>query len=165
MSKEEIKKIRYEIADKYLREVIDYKPKAEKILKYLKQKGFILVIASITNEHTIKHYKKDNKNIIQKANLEDIFSLIYGKGAVKELKPNPAIHYKILKELNVKTEECLVIENSLIGVEAANNANIEVAVMYDKYSDGNRKEINQLSQYQFNDFEEMLHTIKQELGG
>lgn len=37
--------------------------------------------------------------------------------------------------------------------------------MYDKYSDGNRKEINQLSQYQFNDFEEMLHTIKQELGG
>ena len=42
---------------------------------------------------------------------------------------------------------------------------IEVAVMYDKYSDCNREEINQLSQYQFKDFEEMLNTIKEELGG
>lgn len=165
MSKEEIRKIRYEIADKYLIEIIDYKPNAEKVLKYLKEKGFILVIASTTNDHTIENYKRDNKNIIYKANLEDIFSLIYAKGAVKELKPNPAIHYKILKELNVKPEECLVIEDSLIGVEAANNANIEVAVIYDKYSDGNRKEINQLSQYKFKDFEEMLNMMKEELEG
>lgn len=165
MSKEDIRKLRYKIANQYLKEVIDYKPNAEKVLKYLKEKGFILVIASTTNDHTIENYKRDNKNIINKANLEDIFSLIYSKGAVKELKPDPAIHHKILKELNVKPEECLIIEDSLIGVEAANNANIEVAVMYDKYSDCNRQEINQLSQYQFKDFEEMLNTIKEELGG
>ena len=103
MAKEDIKKLRYEIADNYLRKVTDY-------------------------------------------------------------KPNPEVHYKILKELNVKPEECLIIEDSLIGVEAANNANIEVAVMYDKYSDGNRDEINRLSQYQFSDFDEMLSYIKNELG-
>lgn len=162
MTKQEIKKLRYEIADRYLRKVIDYKPNAEKVLKYLKEKGFLLAIASTTNEHTIEIYKKDNRNIIKKANLEDIFSIIYAKGAVKELKPNPAIHNRILKELDLKPEECLIIEDSLIGVEAANNANIEVAVMYDKYSDGNREEINQLCQYQFNNFEEMLNTIKKE---
>lgn len=162
MTKQEIKKLRYEIADRYLREVIDYKPNAEKVLKYLKEKGFLLAIASTTNEHTIEIYKKDNRNIIKKANLEDIFSIIYAKGAVKELKPNPAIHNRILKKLDLKPEECLIIEDSLIGVEAANNANIEVAVMYDKYSDGNREEINQLCQYQFNNFEEMLNTIKKE---
>ncbi len=101
---------------------------------------------------------------MNKANIEDIFSLIYSKGAVKELKPNPEIHYKILKELNVTKEECLVIEDSLIGVEAANNAGIEVAVIYDKYSDSNREEINKLSQYQFKDYNEMLNYIKDELG-
>ncbi len=163
MSKEEIKKLRYEIADNYLRKSIDYKPNVEKVLKYLKEKGFILVIASTTNDHTIEAYKKHNQNIINKANIEDIFSLVYSKGAVKELKPNPEIHYKILKELNVTKEECLIIEDSLIGVEAANNVGIEVAVIYDKYSDCNREEINKLSQYQFKDFNEMLKYIKNEL--
>ena len=159
----EIKKLRYEIADNYLKNVIDYKPNAEKVIKYLKEKGFILVIASTTNDHTIEHYKNDNQNIISKANLEDMFSLIYSKGAVKELKPNPEIHYKILKELNVIPEECLIIEDSLIGVEAANNAGIEVAVIYDKYSDCNREEINNLAQYKFKDFEEMYNYVKKEL--
>ncbi len=163
MSKEEIKKLRYQIADNYLRTVVDYKPNAEKVLKYLKAKGFILAIASTTNDHTIEIYKNNNQNIINKANIEDIFSLIYSKGAVKELKPNPEIHYKILKELNVTKEECLIIEDSLIGVEAANNASIEVAVIYDKYSDSNREEINKLSQYQFKDYNEMLNYIKDEL--
>lgn len=163
-SKHNIKKLRYEIADNYLRKAIDYKPNAEKVLKYIKAKGFILAIASTTNDHTIEIYKKDNKNIINKANLEEFFSIIYSKGAVKELKPNPEIHYKILKELNVQPEECLIIEDSLIGVEAANNANIEVAVIYDKYSDCNRTKINQLSQYQFDDFNQMLDYIKKELG-
>lgn len=164
MSKEEIKKLRYEIAENYLKEVVDYKPNAEDVLKYLKEKGFILVIASTTNDCTIETYKKYNKNIIKKANLEDTFSLIYSKGAVKQIKPNPEVHYKILKELNVKPEECLIVEDSIIGVEAANNANIEVAVLYDKYSDCNREEINRLSQYQFQDFKEMLRYIKNELG-
>lgn len=164
MTKEEIKKLRYEIANSYLAEVIDYKPNAEEVLKYLKEKGFILVIASTTNDSTIEIYKKYNKNIIKKANLEDTFSLIYSKGAVKEIKPNPEVHYKVLKELNVKPDECLIVEDSIIGVEAANNANIEVAVMYDKYSDCNREEINRLSQYQFQDFSEMLKYIKNELG-
>lgn len=164
MSKEEIKKRRYEIAENYLCKVIDYKPDAEKVLHYLKEKGFILAIASTTNDHTIEHYKKDNQNIIQKANLTDIFSIIYSKGAVKELKPNPEVHYKILEKLNVKPEECLIVEDSLIGVEAAHNAGIEVVVMYDKYSDCNRQEISKLAQYQFDNFKEMLEYMKKELG-
>lgn len=163
LSKEEIKKLRYEIADNYLRNVVDYKPQAEEVLKYLKRKGFTLVIASTTNENTIETYKKQNQNIIQKANFDDIFTLVYSKGAVKELKPNPEVHYKILRELGVKPEECLIIEDALIGIEAARNAGIDVAVMYDKYSDGNRDEINRLAQYKFKDFAEMLSIIKAEL--
>ncbi|MCI8384055.1 MAG: HAD family phosphatase [Clostridia bacterium] len=164
MSAQEIKKIRYEIANQYLKEVIDYKPKAEETLKYLKEKGFLLAIASTTNDHIIEIYQKENKNIIKKAKLQDFFTLIYSKGAVKEQKPSPEIHHKILEKLELKPEECLIIEDSLIGVESANNANIEVAVIYDKYSDGKRKEINQLSQYQFKNFEEMLLYMKSELG-
>ncbi len=163
MSKQEIKKLRYEIADKYLKEVVDYKPNAEKLLKFLKNKGFILVVASTTNDSTIEKYEKFNENIKSKANFEDTFKLVYAKGAVKEIKPNPEIHYKILNELKVKKEECLIIEDALVGVEAANNAGIEVTVIYDKYSDCNREQINKLSNYQFKDFNEILESAKAEL--
>ncbi len=165
LSKEEIKKLRYEIAENYLREKIDYKQDAEKVLKYLKEKGFILALATTTNDHSIEVYKKINKNIISKANLEDLFTLIYSKGDVKELKPNPEIHYKVMEKLNVTNKECLIIEDSLIGIEAANNADIDVAAIYDKYSDGKREEINRLSQYQISNFKEFLVLAKSELEG
>lgn len=163
LTKQEIKTLRYKIADKYLKEVIDYKPNADKVLHYLKEKGFVLVLATTTNDHTIKTYINDNENIKSKAPLDKIFTLIYSKGAVKKLKPDPEIHYKILNELNVKKEECLIIEDSLIGVEAAKKCGIDFAVMYDRFSDGNREEINKLSNVNFNDFDEMFEKIKQEL--
>jgi len=163
MTKEQIKEIRYKIADKYLKEKIDYKPYADKLLRYLKEKGYILCIASTTNDHTIDTYKKYNKNIISKLPLDNVFTLIYSKDAVKNLKPDPEVHYKILEELQVKREDCIIVEDSLIGVEAANNANIDVISIYDKYSDYNREEINKSSQYRFNDFKEMLEFIKKEI--
>lgn len=163
MTKQEIKKLRYEIANDYLKNKVDYKPNAENFLKYLKEKGFTLVIASTTNDHTIDIYKNDNQNIKKKANFDDFFDLIYSKGAVKELKPNPEIHIKVMNTLGVKPEECFILEDALIGVEAANAAGIEVAAMYDKYSDGNREKINEKAQFQFNDFEELLDYVKKEI--
>ena len=160
MSKEEIKKKRYEIAQDYLKNIIKYKDGAGELLKYLKAQGFILALATTTNDHTIEIYKHENKNIIEEANFEDIFSIILSKGSVKELKPNPEIHNKIMETLKVKPEECFIFEDTIVGVEAANSAGIEVAVIYDKYSDSNRDKINELSQYQFKDFEEVLKKIK-----
>ncbi len=162
MTKHEVKELRYKIANDYLKNKVDYKPNAEKLLKYLKQKGFILVIASTTNDHTIEIYRNQNKNIKSKADFYDTFDLIYSKGAVKELKPNPEIHIKVMKTLNVKPEECFIFEDSLIGVEAANAAGIDVAVIYDKYSDGNREEINKRVQYKFSNFEEVFNYVKTE---
>ena len=95
--------------------------------------------------------------------MDNVFTLIYSKDAVKNLKPDPEVHYKILEELQVKREDCIIVEDSLIGVEAANNANIDVISIYDKYSDYNREEINKSSQYRFNDFKEMLEFIKKEI--
>lgn len=163
MTKEEIHKKRYELSNKYLEEEIDYKPNAEKVLKLLKENGFTLVIATTTGENALEKYKKLNKNIINKANLEDIFEAIYSKDSVKEKKPNPEVHYKIMEQFGVKNYECLIIEDSLMGVEAARNANIDVAVIYDKYADIDREEINRLSNYQFKDFNELFECLKKEL--
>ena len=70
LSKEEVKKLRYEIANNFLKNVIDYKQNAEKVLDILKTNGFILVLATTTNDHTIDIYINENKNIINKAPLD-----------------------------------------------------------------------------------------------
>lgn len=163
LSKEKIKELRYEIADNYLKTVIDYKPDAEKVLNYLKQKGFILAIATVTSQNTINIYKSENKNIINKANFNDIFSEIYSKDDVKNVKPHPEVYEKILNEFKVDPKECLIVEDSIVGVQAAKTANIESVVIYDKYSDIDRKQINELSQYQFVNFSQMLKYMQEEL--
>ncbi|MBE5821813.1 MAG: HAD family phosphatase [Clostridiales bacterium] len=161
-SKEEIMQMRYEISDEYLKNVIDYKPNAEKVLHKLKEKGFKLAIATTGREHAMEQYKKYNKNIIKKANIEEMFDIIHTQDTVKNMKPNPEVHLRILEDLKMKREECLVVEDSLVGVEAAINANIEVVAIYDKSADKDREEINRLSKYQFKDFNEMLECIEKQ---
>ena len=66
--------------------------------------------------------------------------------------------------LKVKPEDCLIFEDTIMGVDAAINAGIEVASVYDKYSDSYREEINQKSNYQFKNFSEILEKLEEELG-
>lgn len=164
LPKEEIKKLRYEIADHYLAEKIAYKPGAKEVLQYLKEKGLVLIIASTTNDHTVEIYRTRNENIRSVANFDDYFAKVYAKSSVKNLKPDPEIYEKIFAEFGIVNTVCLVVEDSLVGVEAANRAEIEVAVIRDQYSDLERGEINQKSQYQFEDFSEMLTAMQEELG-
>ena len=107
-------------------------------------------------------YCTENNNIINKANLNNYFSKIYTREDAKEIKPNPEIYLKILNELNVKKEQCLIFEDSLIGIEAANNAGIDVVAMYDKYSDLERAEIEKKSTYNFKSYEEVIQKLLKE---
>ena len=162
-SAEEIYAKRKEIAYDYMINVVDFKPNAEIVIKRLKELGFILAIGTTTRRWNLDRYNKDNKKMMEKCILNDYFDIILAKEDVEKRKPDPEVHLKILEALNVKREEALVIEDSLIGVEAAKNASIECAVIYDKYSDSEREEIKNLSQYYFNDFNEMLEQINNEL--
>ena len=159
LSREEILSLRRQISDEYVKTQIDYKPNTDTLLHLLKHKGYTLALATTTTNVQLNAYRNDNLNIKRKANIDDIFDVVLSKDDVNEKKPNPEVHNKILKILNVNKDECLIIEDSLIGVQAAVNAGIDVAVIYDKYSDDNREQINKLSQYQFNNFDEIIKTL------
>lgn len=152
----EIVKLRYNIAQRFLVEAVDYKPDAEKLLKLLKEAGYTLVIATTTKRGNMDIYRTKNKNILEKAPLDDYFSLIYTREDVKEIKPNPEIYHRIMGELGVTPEECLIFEDSLIGVEAGNNAGIQVAAVYDRYSAGETKEIKERADYYFDNFAQVI---------
>lgn len=163
MSAKEILALRWQISDEYIKKQIDYKPSADILLHLLKEKGYILALATTTTNIQLNAYKNVNQNIKQKANIDTTFDIVLSKEDVKEKKPSPEVHNKILQALNVNPSECLIIEDSLIGVQAGVNAGIDVAVVYDQYSNSNREEINRLSQYQFSNFEEIISRVKTEL--
>lgn len=157
---EEILAMRYEIGQDYFKNVIDYKPHADQFLKKLKEKNFVLAIASTTGKSNIQIYRTRNQSIMTKANIDTYFSLIFTREDVQEMKPNPEVFLKVVETLNVKKEECLIFEDSLIGVEAAKNAGIEVVAMYDKYSDEEREEINCLADYSLKDYLEAIEILE-----
>lgn len=162
-SKEEIRNLRYEIAMSYMVEVIDFKPDAEKFLHYLKAKGFTLVIASTTSDANLKTYMTQNRNMGAKVNFEDMFALVLGRDTISKMKPHPQVHHLIMEKLQVSPSQCLVIEDSLIGLESAENAGIEAVIMYDKYSDVDRHELELRSLASFKNYQEVLKYAQQEL--
>lgn len=119
---EETLKLRYDIAQNYLRNEIDYKADVPEFLKLLKENNLTLVIASTTRKQNMNIYCKENTNIISKANITDYFSIVYTRENAKEIKPNPEIYLRIVDELKVTKEQCLIFEDSLIGIDATNNA-------------------------------------------
>lgn len=149
---EETLKKRYDIAQNYLKNEINYKDDVPELLKLLKEKNYTLVIASTTRRKNMDIYCNENNNIIHKANIKDYFSIVYTREDAKEIKPNPEIYLRIVNELKVRKDECLIFEDSLIGIDAANNAEIEAVAMYDKYSDMERDEINKKATYSINNY-------------
>lgn len=63
---------------------------------------------------------------------------------------------RVLKELQVAAEECLIFEDSLIGMEAAKHAGIAAVAVYDVYSDAEREQICALADYQIDSYSELL---------
>ncbi len=160
VSAEEAIKARYDLAQEMLAERIDYKTGAEKFLKALKARGFVLAIASTTKKDNMDVYRNKNKNIMSKALIDETFSLVYTREDVSQMKPDPEIYLKAMKALGFEPSECLIFEDSLIGAEAAKASGAEVAVVYDKYSDDEREEINALADYLIDDYRQALNMLR-----
>lgn len=64
--------------------------------------------------------------VLEKTNTTDLFDVLSSADFEIEGKPNPAIYLTTAKKLNVLPHECLVIEDSVSGVEAAKKAGMTV---------------------------------------
>jgi beta-phosphoglucomutase family hydrolase len=86
----------------------------------LKQKNVKLAIASSSHKRLITY-------VLEKLNIVDLFDSIVSSEDVIYGKPNPEIFLRAANELNVSPVECLVIEDSKLGVEAAKSAGMKCA--------------------------------------
>lgn len=147
LSGQDIHTLRYDIARDFLLHRVDYKAGVPALLRALKQAGKTLVIATTTRKDNMDIYRTKNTNLLSKAPLDDFFTAIYTKEDAKHIKPDPEIYFTVMKDFGKKPEECLVFEDSLIGVQAAKAAGIETVAVYDKYSDADQEEIKKLADH------------------
>ncbi len=148
----EIQSRRYAIARTYLEEAVDYKPGAAAFLRTLKEAGYILALTTTGRRWSIESYRTKNRNILDKAPLDDVFERVYTCEDVQNIKPDPEIYLRALGDLGLSAEECVVFEDSLAGVQAAKGAGLAVAAVYDAYSDPDRAAINALADWRVDSF-------------
>ena len=156
---EMLRKMYRDIEYKYLSEKIEYKEYAKEVVLKLKQKGYILALATLSPKKVLEIYNTINKKLIDEFKMNDVFDLIITYEDVKEKKPNPEVYLTVLEKLNVSKEDCLIIEDSLEGVKAANNARIEVLNIVDENMYKTQNTIDKLSTYKLNNLYELLKLL------
>lgn len=154
-----LRKMYSNIEYKYLSEIIGYKEYAKDVVLKLKQNGYTLVLATLSPKKVLEIYNNKNQKLINEFKINDVFDLIITYEDVEKKKPNPEVYLKVVEKLNVSKKDCLIIEDSLEGVKAANNAKIEVLNIVDKNMYKTQSTIDKLSTYKMNNLKELLKLI------
>ena len=151
--------IRRELYKEIYEEYVEYKPNVIETIKELKRMRKILVLATMSSNEQIKIYSRSPK-LLAVAIIRELFNYIIVKDKVKNAKPDPEIYLNILSRFSVSPERCLTIEDSYSGCLASKKAQIETLNIYDRYSDKDREQINEIVDYSIRDYSELLNYIR-----
>jgi len=97
---------------KYINELLKEENHITELLVLLKSKGYLLACASNSIKNTIEESLK-------KMNIYHFFDCIISNEDVNHPKPNPEIYLKTFIKLNVSPKECVIVEDSYHGRNAA----------------------------------------------
>ena len=114
-------------------------PKVKKTLKYLRKKEQPMALGSAS---------KNARPILEKVGLLPYFQSVVDGTHVSKAKPDPEVFLIAANDLKLKPEDCIVFEDSVAGIQAANIANmISIGI-------GDKKVLHE-ADYNFKDFTEM----------
>ena len=114
----------YELEAQILVKGVNLKKGAKNLLTYLQKEGIPIALATSSVESRAKM-------ILDSNGILSLFDhLVFAKD-VKRSKPYPDIFLKACSDLNVLPENCLVLEDSEAGIEAASRAGIPVICIPD----------------------------------
>lgn len=152
--------IRNAVSKETLKSETDFKRDVVQLINILKAKGLTLVLATMTTWVQLDIYSKKNKKMLSQMNIRDIFDYITSSDDVKNKKPDPEIYLTIMNRYGVDASKCLVFEDSYTGVLASKNAGIEVVNVYDKYADGERDRIDEITDYKISNYGEFIDFVE-----
>ena len=122
---------------------------AIEVIRYLKAIGTTLIITTSSS-------RKGVHLALRQLGLLDSFDYIITGDDVEKAKPSPEIYFKTLQLAHIQPEEAIVIEDSIHGAKAAQEANLQVVIVNnDQLSD----------QFYCTSFQEILMDLKAGDGG
>ena len=110
--------------DLYIKSISKVKlfPNVKSVLEYLKGKRVTLMVAT---SETLEVADK----LLKIFKIRKYFSVVVGEDMVKNAKPSPDIFLLASKLANYKPRQCLVVEDSPTGIEAAKAAGMQVIAL------------------------------------
>ena len=108
-----------------------FRPAALDILKWAREKGMRTAVASSTAYEKVKM-------ILTQVGVAPYLDVIVSGEQFKESKPNPEIYLKTAQLLGALPKECIVIEDSTVGITAAHRAGVKVIALRDDRFDFDR---------------------------
>lgn len=148
-SLDEIKKEWMDMArDKYTHQV-PLKPGAREFLGFLKKQGIRTGIAS-SNGIELVHA------VLKSQGVDEYLDSVHTCCEVERGKPHPDIYLLVARELGVRPEECLVMEDIPMGIMAGKRAGMKVCAVEDAFSMDQTEEKRELADYYIKDYYEIL---------
>ena len=122
-------------------------PDVSRVLDYLKEKKQPIALGSAS---------KNAKPILEKVGLLPYFDAIVDGNNVTKAKPDPEVFLIAAQQLGVNTHDCVVFEDAVAGIQAANSAGmISIGI-------GEKTVLNEADNV-FTDFTQMNNTFLNEL--
>lgn len=90
--------------------------------------GFLHLVKTdkyLTGLATMSHCMQVEK-VLQIMNIKQNFNFVITRDEIENAKPHPEIYLRMKNKLQVETDECIVIEDSVAGIKAALSANMHV---------------------------------------
>ncbi len=79
----------------------------------------------LTGLATMSHCMQVEK-VLKIMNIKEKFKFVITRDEIENAKPHPEIYLRMKNKLEVETDECIVIEDSVAGIKAALSANMNV---------------------------------------
>lgn len=122
-------------------------PEVERTIHFLIEKNQYVTLGSAS---------KNARLILEKTSLIDAFDAIVDGNDVSEAKPNPEVFLKAAQLTNTQPNQCIVFEDSVAGIQAANAAGMTSIGI------GNESILNE-AVHNFTDFTEISNYFLEEL--
>ena len=122
-------------------------PDVKRVLHFLKKNNQPIALGSAS---------KNAKTILNKIHLMSKFDVIIDGNEVTKAKPNPEVFLKAAEQININPKNCIVFEDAIAGIQAANKAGmISVGI-------GNKQNLNEAN-YVFKDFTKINESFLKQL--
>lgn len=147
-SVEEIVNGIFAVVERRYEEDIQLKPGVLEFLQSCEKKGYKMCVLTASSSTLA------NK-VLQRLGVLDYFENIYSCQTLGLSKNNSQIYMKIIEKINIKNEECIVIEDALYAIESAKKANLYVKAIYNRENDADWNKICSIADESYQTFKEM----------